>query len=77
MKKYMITIFILASLMLSGCNRQLIDTTWSYKYADIQGIGTVQIASWRDYENSDMIQISATDGNTYLTHSVNVVLRTK
>lgn len=75
MKK--ITIFILACLMLSGCNRQLIDTTWSYKYADIQGIGTVQIASWRDYENSDMVQILATDGNTYLTHSVNVVLRTK
>lgn len=75
MKK--LAIVILTSLMLSGCNRTLVDTTWAYKYADIQGIGTVQVASWRDYENSDMIQVSATDGNTYLTHSVNVVLRTK
>jgi hypothetical protein len=77
MKKYIITIFISACIMLSGCNRTLVDTTWAYKYADIQGVGTVEVASWRDYENSDMIQISATDGNTYLTHSVNVVLRTK
>ena len=77
MKKYKITILILASLILAGCNRTLVDTTWAYKYADIQGVGTVQVASWRDYENSDMIQVSSTDGNTYLTHSVNVVLRTK
>ena len=75
MKK--LAIVILASLILSGCNRTLVDTTWAYKYADIQGVGTVEVASWRDYENSDMIQVSANDGNTYLTHSVNVVLRTK
>ena len=75
MKKF--GIIILLCILLAGCNRTLVDTTWAYKYADIQGIGTVQVASWRDYENSDMIQVSATDGNTYLTHSVNVVLRTK
>ena len=75
MKK--IFLICVACLSLVGCNRTLVDTTWAYKYADIQGIGTVQVASWRDYENSDMIQVSSTDGNTYLTHSVNVVLRTK
>lgn len=78
MKKYRITIIILASLiLLAGCNRQLIDTTWAYKYADIQGVGTIEVASWCDYENSDMIQIKGIDGNVYLTHSANVVLRTK
>lgn len=75
MKK--IFLICVTCLSLVGCNRTLVDTTWAYKYADIQGIGTVQVASWRDYENSDMIQVSSTDGNTYLTHSVNVVLRTK
>lgn len=77
MKKYKITILILAVLILAGCNRQLIDTTWAYKYADIQGVGTVEVDSWTDYENSDMIQVKAKDGTVYLTHSVNVVLRTK
>lgn len=75
MKKF--GVIILISTLLAGCNRTLVDTTWAYKYADIQGVGTVQVASWCDYENSDMIQVSATDGNTYLTHSANVVLRTK
>ena len=75
MKK--IFLICVTCLSLVGCNRTLVDTTWAYKYADIQGVGTVQVASWRDYENSDMIQVSSTDGNTYLTHSVNVVLRTK
>lgn len=64
-------------LSLSSCNRQIIDTTWAYKYADIQGIGTVEIVSWNDYENSDMLQFKAKDGTVYLTHSANVVLRTK
>ena len=75
MKK--IFLICVTCLSLVGCNRTLVDTTWAYKYADIQGIGTVKVASWRDYENSDMIQVSSTDGNTYLTHSVNVILRTK
>jgi hypothetical protein len=77
MQKYIITIFISACIMLSGCNRTLVDTTWAYKYADIQGIGTVEVASWTDYENSDMVQVKAKNGTVYCTHSVNVILRTK
>lgn len=77
MKKYRLTIIILAALILAGCNRTLVDTTWAYKYADINGVGTVEITSWTDYENSDMIQVKAKDGTVYLTHSANVVLRTK
>ena len=64
-------------LSLVGCNRTLVDTTWAYKYADIKDVGTVEVSSWTDYENSDMIQIKAVDGTVYLTHSVNVILRTK
>ena len=75
MKKIILLTALCATLV--GCNRTLIDTTWAYKYADIKDVGTVEIASWRDYENSDMIQIASTDGNVYLTHSVNVIMRTK
>lgn len=76
MKKMLISVSFL-SLLLAGCNRTIVDTTWAYKYADINGIGTVEVSSWTDYENSDMIQIKAKDGTVYLTHSANVILRTK
>ncbi len=75
--KKMFVVTALLGLMLSGCNRTIVDTTWAYKYADINGIGTVEVSSWTDYENSDMIQIKSADGTVYLTHSVNVILRTK
>lgn len=76
MKKVFIGI-LCAGLILTGCNRQIIDTTWTFKYADIDGIGTVEISSWKDYDQSDMVQITAKDGTTYCTHSSRVVLRTK
>ena len=75
MKKIILAVMLGA--VLTGCNRALVDTTWAYKYADIQNVGTIEVASWTDYENSDMIQIKATDGTVYLTHSMNVMLRTK
>lgn len=76
MKKAMIGV-LLSGLLLTGCNRTIIDTTYTFKYADIEGVGTVEVSSWCDYENSDMIQVTAKGGATYLTHSANVILRTK
>lgn len=76
MKKAFLGI-MLTGLILTGCNRQIIDTTWTFRYADIDGIGTVEISSWKDYDQSDMIQITAKNGTTYCTHSSRVVLRTK
>lgn len=77
MKKTIIGI-LFAGVILTGCgNRQIIDTHWTFNYADIDGIGTVEISSWKDYDQSDMIQITAKDGTTYCTHSNRVVLRTR
>ena len=76
MKKAILGI-ALTGMILTGCNRQVIDTTWTFKYADIEGVGTVEVDSWKDYEQSDMIQIKAKNGTVYLTHSSNVILRTK
>lgn len=78
MKKIICVVLAIIMLMcMAGCNRQLIDTTWSFERAiiflpdgdKIEG----KVSSWKDYENSDMVQV-AIDGKMYLTHSSNVVL---
>lgn len=78
MKKIIcILLAVIMIIAMTGCNRQLIDTTWSFERAviflpdgeKIEG----KVSSWRDYESSDMIQV-AINGNQYLTHSSNVIL---
>lgn len=76
----MLLVMLLVALMcvmLSGCNMQMIDTTWSFEKAIIflpdgeklEG----NVTSWTDYDSSDMIQVTIA-GKTYLTHSSNVVM---
>ena len=71
-------VFMLVVLALcTGCNKQIIDMTWSFERAIIflpdgeKLEGTV--TSWNDFESSDMLQLEI-DGKMYLTHSSNVVL---
>jgi len=73
-------IAVLSVLVLSGCNKQMVDLTYSYKYAII-GLPngeTVEgkVSSWTDYEDGDQLQVKI-DGKTYLVHSSNVVLISK
>ena len=83
--KKAILIFVLLGLLILGvvgvlasCNRQVADFTYGFDYAYISvGDGTikkVEVKSWIDYEDSDVIQITGTDGNVYLTHYQNCVL---
>ena len=70
-------IVLLSVCLLSGCNKQLVDLTYSYEYAII-GLPNGQVvegkvSSWTDYEDGDQLQIRI-DGKTYLVHSSNVVL---
>lgn len=73
----MALVLVLMVALLAGCNRQMIDTTYKYDRAIIalpDGTiveGTVQ--SWRDYDDSDQIQVKI-DGVTYLVFASNVVL---
>lgn len=82
MKKIiMMIILVLAVLSLTSCgNRQLFDTTWVFTKAVCKmPDGTVEefpIKSWKDYEDSDMIQIE-TSYHSFLTHSSNCFLKTK
>lgn len=64
--------------MFGGCsNQQLIDVTYSFERAIIElpngEIIEGKVDSWKDYENSDQIQVKV-NGKTYLIHSSNVVL---
>ena len=66
-----------SALILAGCNKQMVDLTYSYEYAII-GLpnGEVvegKVSSWTDFEDGDQIQVKI-GGKTYLVHSSNVVL---
>lgn len=76
MKKCIIALTILA-MTITGCNKQIIDTTFNYDKAIltlpngelIEG----NIDNWRDYEDGDQIQVKINE-ITYLVHSENIVL---
>lgn len=82
MKKRLLIIFSIFSLIfLAGCgNKQLIDTTYTFKYAEVKmPSGEVvkgKVDSWKDFEEGDTVQV-VINGETYLTHISNVVLTTK
>ena len=64
-------------LVLAGCNKQMVDLTYSYERAIlVLPNGEVvdgKVSSWTDFEDGDQIQVKI-DGKTYLVHSSNIVL---
>lgn len=64
-------------MFLTGCNRQVIDTTFSYDNAILAlpdgSVVSGKIESWKDYDDGDQIQVKI-DGVTYLVHSANIAL---
>ena len=69
------------ALSLAGCgNRQMIDLTYSYKYAIISlpngEIVEGKVDSWKDFEDGDQLQITV-DDVTYLVHATDAVLMTE
>lgn len=83
MKKIILVVvlFVLACLCLTGCqvgNRQIgFDTKQRFDEAIVftseYEVVSGDIDSWRDFEESDVVQITI-DGITYLTHYSNVIL---
>ena len=70
-------VLVAGLLILAGCNKQMVDLTYSYEYAII-GLPNGQVvegkvSSWTDFDDGDQIQVKI-DGKTYLVHSSNVVL---
>ena len=70
-------IALLSVLLITGCNKQMVDLTYSYERAILQlPNGEViegRVSSWTDFEDGDQIQVKI-DGKTYLVHSSNIVL---
>lgn len=61
-------------------NRSWFDFTYNFTEAIVfrgDGEEHVKVKQWCDYEGSDMIQITLDNGDTYLTHSSNVILISK
>lgn len=78
MKKiFAVALVVFMAVSMTACNKQVIDTTWSYERAIVRlPDGTVidgKLQSWSDYEDGDQIQVKI-DGVTYLLHSSDVVL---
>ena len=78
MKK--LTALVLALILvflMAGCNKQMVDLTYSYERAILSlPNGEVidgKVSSWTDFEDGDQIQVRI-DGKTYLVHSSNIVL---
>lgn len=67
MKKFILSLFAVASLVLTGCNKQVFDTNYSFKRVHIFDTGECyEISSWRDYDDSDQIQVKLKTGETVL-----------
>ena len=81
MKKIIAVLLALVSALsvalLAGCNKQMVDLTYSYERAVlVLPNGEViegRVSSWTDFEDGDQIQVRI-DGKTYLVHSSNIVL---
>lgn len=67
----------LGAIVLTGCNKQMVDLTYNYDKAiiDLQNgeVIEVEIRSWSDYEG-EQLQITAKDGTVYLVSSFNCTL---
>lgn len=78
MKKILLGIVLFGTIILSGCgNKTIIDTKYTFTKAKIvigNEILEINVEQWRDYDDSDQIQIIDENGKVYLTHSSNVLL---
>ena len=64
-------------VVFAGCNKQMVDLTYSYEYAIISlpngEVVEGKVSSWTDFEDGDQIQVKI-NGKTYLVHSSNIAL---
>ena len=72
-----ILVLILMIVLMSGCNKQMVDFNYKFDkaYISLPNGQCVEgkIDSWTDFEDGDQIQLKI-NGKTYLTHISNVVM---
>ena len=66
---------LILMILMAGCNKQMVDLTYSYERAVLSlPNGEViegKVSSRTDFEDGDQIQVRI-DGKTYLVHSSNI-----
>lgn len=76
-KTIALALALVLTFALAGCNKQIVDLTYSYERAILYlpngEIVEGKVSSWTDFEDGDQIQVRI-DGKTYLIHSSNIVL---
>ena len=76
-KTIALVLALVLTFALAGCNKQIVDLTYSYERAILYlpngEIVEGKVSSWTDFEDGDQIQVRI-DGKTYLIHSSNIVL---
>lgn len=80
MKKRTLALIFAATLVVStltGCNKDMWDTVYTFDYAIIKlpngEIVEGEVDSWTDYEDGDQLQVTI-DGKIYLTSTLNCTL---
>lgn len=75
-KKLLAGLVVGLALLMSGCNRDIVDTVHRYDYTIMQlpdgRVVEGNVQQWRDYEG-DVLQVKVND-ITYYIHSENIVL---
>ena len=70
-------VLLLLVASMCGCNKQIIDITYSFDKAIVSlpngEIIEGKVQSWRDYDDGDQIQV-VINNKTYLVHSSQIVL---
>lgn len=79
MKKIIALVLVLLTAWLfCGCNKTVFDTTYTFNHAFVSlpdgSCVDGPIRAWKDWEDSDMLQVTFSDGTVYYTHSSNIVL---
>lgn len=72
-----VMIFGIIIAAMTSCNKQIIDTSYTFNKAIINTgneVITVNVKSWKDFDDGDQIQIKTDDGTVYLVHSSNITL---
>lgn len=76
MKKIIVSVLLIGTLFVSGCNKQILDFNYKYNYVYIQlqngEVVEGKVETWQDYDG-EQLQVKI-NGVTYLTNSYNCTL---
>ena len=81
-----LTLFILAGMLILVTKAEAYNATWfdttyhfdkAWIYMPDGSVVIGEVESWKDWEDSDAVQVRIKNGGTYYTHLSNVVLMAK